>query len=348
MFDERLFYFVHGCVAMYFLMAGVYRVRRKEASRLERLCGYVLLWWFMLEAKDLIYYFAPVFRYNYLSNLLILIDMTAVSAGCFFVIEILESGWCTLKRALLLVSPYLLAALFYALTRAEWIVVAAFVFTFFYTIGFVIYSIRAVRRYNRLLNENYSNFEYVHVRWLRGVMVMLACCLILWTISCNYSSWIVDTCYQMLLMLMWMTTLYFADRQRVPQIEASPVLPEKGGSETSPLNDLLEQKLAQLLDEERVWMNPHLTLSDLAMQVGTNRTYLSNYLNNTLQTTFYDYINGYRLRAALKLLDAGVQEMTMAELAESCGFNSTSTFRRVFVRATGCSFVEYRDKIVSR
>jgi YesN/AraC family two-component response regulator len=50
----------------------------------------------------------------------------------------------------------------------------------------------------------------------------------------------------------------------------------------------LEQKLAQLLDEERVWMNPHLTLSDLAMQVGTNRTYLSNYLNNTLQTTFYD------------------------------------------------------------
>ena len=149
-------------------------------------------------------------------------------------------------------------------------------------------------------------------------------------------------------MLMWMTTLYFADRQRVPQIEASPVLPDKGGSETSPLNDLLEQKLAQLLDEERVWMNPHLTLSDLAMQVGTNRTYLSNYLNNTLQTTFYDYINGYRLRAALKLLDAGVQEMTMAELAESCGFNSTSTFRRVFVRATGCSFVEYRDKIVSR
>ena len=111
---------------------------------------------------------------------------------------------------------------------------------------------------------------------------------------------------------------------------------------------LLERNLEQLIHEQRVWMKPHLTLPELASLAGTNRTYLSNYLNNTLQTTFYDYINGYRLRAALKLLDAGVQEMTMAELAESCGFHSTSPFRRVFVRATGCSFVEYRAKIVCR
>lgn len=84
------------------------------------------------------------------------------------------------------------------------------------------------------------------------------------------------------------------------------------------------------------------------MQVGTNRTYLSNYLNNTLNTTFYDYINGFRLKAALEQLNDPASSVTMVELAESCGFNSTSTFRRVFVRAMGCSYVEYRDRILAQ
>lgn len=95
MIDERFFYFIHGLVTMFFVMAGLRHVRRKEAARLERLCGYVLLYWGFLEAKDLFFYTAPIFRDNYISNLLILIDMTAVPAGCYFVIELLNSGWCT-------------------------------------------------------------------------------------------------------------------------------------------------------------------------------------------------------------------------------------------------------------
>ena len=111
------------------------------------------------------------------------------------------------------------------------------------------------------------------------------------------------------------------------------------------LGDVLEQKLQRLMTEERLWVNPHLTLSDLAMQVGTNRTYLSNYLNNSLQTTFYDYVNDYRLQAALQHLHDVDSTATMAEIAEQCGFNSLSTFRRVLVRAKGCSFNEYRAQI---
>ncbi len=99
------------------------------------------------------------------------------------------------------------------------------------------------------------------------------------------------------------------------------------------------------MEQDRLWLNPHLTLADLAMQVGTNRTYLSNYLNNTLQTTFYDYINGFRLEATLQQLHDPASTATMVEIAESCGFNSISTFRRVFVRSKGCSFVEYRNRI---
>lgn len=346
MLDERLFYFIHGVVTIFFIMSGLRRIQRKEASRLERLCGYVLLYWGFLEIKDLLFYAAPIFRNNYLSNLLILIDMTAVPAGCYFVIELLNTGWCTVRRATWLASPFLFATLLYALIGADWVVDATFIFVWCYSIAFVGYMVYAVRRYNRLLAENYSNVEHVHVRWLTGVAAMLAFCLAVWTVSCYFSTWISDSIYQLTLLAMWLTALYFADRQQTPQIATtSEGTPFAKADHNSILSEQLEQKLHQLLHEEQIWKNPHLTLADLAMQVGTNRTYLSNYLNNTLQTTFYDYINGFRLEAALQQLHDPASTATMVEIAESCGFDSISTFRRVFVRTKGCSFVEYRNRI---
>ena len=61
-----------------------------------------------------------------------------------------------------------------------------------------------------------------------------------------------------------------------------------------------------------------------------------------------DYINNFRLKAALEYLDDPDTSLTMVELAEMCGFNSISTFRRVFVRAMGCSYVDYRDQVLAQ
>lgn len=347
MLDERLFYFIHGLATMYFVMAGLRRYRRQEASRLERLCGYILLYWAFLEIKDLVFYAEPIFRDNYLSNILILVDMTAVPAAGCFIIELLNSGWCTLRRALWLASPFLLAVLCYAVTGAGWLVDAFFIFVGCYTVLFSIYIVYAVRRYNRLLAENYSNVERVHVRWLKGVTAMLVICLVVWTISTYFSSWVSDSIYQLTLVAVWVVALYYADRQRAPQLpSASHRLPVAAKSSGEPaLGENLQHMLHLLMVEQCVWKQPHLTLSDLAMQIGTNRTYLSNYLNNTLHTTFYDYINDFRLEAALRQLHDPQSTATMAEIAESCGFNSLSTFRRVFVRAKGCSFADYRDRM---
>lgn len=346
MLDERLFYFIHGFCTMFFLVSGLHRIQAKESSRLERLCGYVLLYWCFLEVKDLTFYTSVVFRNNYLSNLLILVDMTAVPAGCCFVIEVLNHGWCTLRRTLLLASPFIAALLLYALTAAQWVVDLSFPFIGCYAVGFLCYTIFAVRRYNRTLSDNYSNIEHLHIHWLKRVAALLLICLALWVTSCYYSSWITDSIYQLVLLLLWVLTLHYTKRQQ--SMEIAPATAEKGHREGEPneeSNAHFALVLDRLIHEERIWLNPHLTLSDLAMQVGTNRSYLSNYLNNTLHTTFYDYINSFRLQAALHELHNPHSTATMVEIAERCGFNSLSTFRRVFMRATGCSFIEYRHQL---
>lgn len=340
MFDERLFFFIHGMATMFFIVTGFAHFRDKNTSRLKKLCGYILLYWAFLEIKDLALYIFPLLRGNYASNLLILVDMTAIPAGCFFVIELLNAGWCTLRRAALLLFPFILSIVAYAVAPYDCIMHATFIFVVGYSIGFMIYMVYAVRRYNQQLINNFSNIEYIHVRWLKGVAVMLTACLTAWVISYYFSSWMIDGLYQTLLVGMWAIALYFADRQQ--PIELSSISPLPTSNFNGP--DLTEN-LHQALDIDKVWLNPHLTLLDLAKHVGTNRTYLSNYLNTSLHTNFYDYINGFRLQAALDKMHDPASTATMLEIAESSGFNSLSTFRRVFVKVKGCTFVEYRQRI---
>ena len=180
MLNERLFYFIHGLTTMYFVMGGLLRVRRKEASRLERICGYVLLFWFVLEVKDLAFYSADEFRNNYLSNLLILIDITAVPVGSYFIIELLRPGWFILRRGLLLVSPFLSTLALYAITGVAWIVDATFILALCYAICFICQFPRAIQRYNQELNNNYSNTDRIHIRWLKWVLVLFLLMSVSW------------------------------------------------------------------------------------------------------------------------------------------------------------------------
>lgn len=343
MIDERLFYFIHGFVTMWFLMAGWSRVIHKEASRLKRMCGIILLYWGFLELKDLAFYATPVIRENLISNLLVLVDMTAIPTAFGFVAELINTGWTSTKRILLYLSPYILAIVLYAITESMWIFYGTFIFTTIYGISFLIYLTFAIKRYNKMLNENYSNIEFLHVGWLHEVVILLVISFVAWSISCYFSSWIVDSAYQILLLGMWSLILFHADRHQTPQEPSAPSTPPLKLPSDGVLSKALVHKLEVLLTENEIWKNPHLTLSDLAIEVGTNRTYLSNYLNNSLNTTFYDYINSFRLKAAIKKLEDPNSTATMIEIAETCGFNSISTFRRVFVRAMGCSLSEYRQ-----
>jgi AraC-like DNA-binding protein len=109
-----------------------------------------------------------------------------------------------------------------------------------------------------------------------------------------------------------------------------------------------EQQIKKLLESEmqrqELFLNPHLTINDVAQSLGTNRTYLSNFLNNTLNITFFDYINRCRIEYAENLLTSPDNHDTLDVIAEKSGFNSLSTFRRAFVKEYNMTPSEYRKK----
>lgn len=100
-----------------------------------------------------------------------------------------------------------------------------------------------------------------------------------------------------------------------------------------------------LFVEKKLHRHHDLSVSQLAREIGTNRSYLSAWLNNTLGTNFCDFVNGYRIADAEAMLAGGDCSMTQDEIATTVGFNSLSTFRRAFIKKHGITPRQYcRDK----
>lgn len=112
---------------------------------------------------------------------------------------------------------------------------------------------------------------------------------------------------------------------------------------------LLTQELARVMEKEKVYCNPELSLNLLAEKINTNREYLSQVINNVIGKNFIDYINEYRIEDAKLILAEQITQKTrilnIAAIANSVGFKNTSTFNPVFKKATGYTPSDYKKAL---
>lgn len=105
----------------------------------------------------------------------------------------------------------------------------------------------------------------------------------------------------------------------------------------------LKEALLAAMDAERPWLESGLTLADLASRLSTTPHKLSEVLNSQLGQTYYDFVNGYRVREVQRRLaspEGG--NLTLLALALDAGFTSKSTFNLVFKKHTGRTPSDYR------
>jgi AraC-like DNA-binding protein len=112
---------------------------------------------------------------------------------------------------------------------------------------------------------------------------------------------------------------------------------------------LLTQELIRMMEKEKAYCNPELSLNLLAEKINTNREYLSQVINNVIGKNFIDYINEYRIEDAKLILAEQITQKTrilnIAAIANSVGFKNTSTFNPVFKKATGYTPSDYKKAL---
>jgi AraC-like DNA-binding protein len=130
-----------------------------------------------------------------------------------------------------------------------------------------------------------------------------------------------------------------------PDAEARPSAPryERSGL-TERQADRLRDALIAMMDKERPWLESELTLADLASRLSTTPHRLSEVLNAQVGQSFYDFVNGYRVREVQRRITAGdAKQVKMLALALDAGFASKSTFNVVFKKHTNQTPSDYQQ-----
>jgi len=107
----------------------------------------------------------------------------------------------------------------------------------------------------------------------------------------------------------------------------------------------LAERITAIMQNDRLYLQPELNLTELAKHLKTNTSLLSSTINQVFQQNFNDYINTLRVQEFIENYKADKQRnFTMIALAIDAGFNSKATFNRAFKKIKGTSPKEYFEK----
>jgi len=125
-----------------------------------------------------------------------------------------------------------------------------------------------------------------------------------------------------------------ADTATEPQEENS-VKYRKATLKSTVVDDKLDL-LIRVMTTQKPYLHAKLTLGDLAEMVGMSSHHLSQLVNEHMNVSFYDFVNAYRVDEFKRQISDGLaQKYTILAIATDCGFNSKSSFNRIFKKLTG-------------
>jgi AraC-like DNA-binding protein len=113
-------------------------------------------------------------------------------------------------------------------------------------------------------------------------------------------------------------------------------------------DDKLYAKILEYIVDNKAFANQDLNIWDVASNLNTNRTYISNSINKNSGKNFNCFINTIRINEIIKRIENNSDEIDLKNIAYEYGFNSNSSFYRNFKIHTGKSPKEYIQEIESK
>ncbi len=219
--------------------------------------------------------------------------------------------------------------------------------------GYGIYlSWRIIRTYHRavrLFDDTHSENIAAYIRWMSiftwwAVIYGVSCGLLTFLPDEYVFLWILSSVpFYIYLYCSYMNYLLFYEQ--VETILEIPEEKEESVSDTPTYYSAIEKNLAVWLSQNG-FTHPGLTIEDLALTIGTNRTYLSAYIKQTYAVTFREWIANLRIDYAKQLFTTD-PKMSVREVCEATGFLSQSYFVKIFSDKEGLSPAKWKREVCS-
>jgi len=215
--------------------------------------------------------------------------------------------------------------------------------------GYYLYqSRRLLRMHKKNIVEKFSNVEGMDVSWLNLIFWIFILIFVFTTIatpwllhSIRFSNF--NTISSIFFSLILFFIVYKGIRQKIP-IESLVVSDNEPKISTSDMILRLKEKLLAYMSSDKPYLDPNLTLTQLAKQLTISRNQLSEVINTGVGDNFYNFINKYRIDEVKQLIrNDSKKRFKIISLAYEAGFNSKSSFNNIFKKMMGLTPSAYRD-----
>ena len=225
---------------------------------------------------------------------------------------------------------------------------------------YFLFTIKLFRKLDINIFNNFSNSKDINLNWLRNLVFVFG---IVWTTLISIT--IIHHVFGMFSMVFCTDGLflslsvfviligYYGLKQKViffseSIIVSDEIIAVQTKYSGSRLKDseakLYVEKINNYMMLSKPYLNPDLTLLQLASDLGITPHILSQIINDQYKLNFFDFVNQYRVQEFKEaVVDPKNKNYSLLGIAFECGFNSKSAFNRMFKKSTGLTPSQFKE-----
>ncbi len=228
---------------------------------------------------------------------------------------------------------------------------------------YVTASLLLIRRYKKLAIEKYSDRQRTNLSWLYSTIIFFTFLMLMSALN-SLSAWTsLAKYYYIAITFILLGMIVFISRVllkalRTPElfslieenepatVENIPVTAKYAGSGLAHEGkQKVLQQVQQYMETQKPFLEPELTIDQLAEMLSLKPKILSQVINELLHQNFFDFVNRFRVEEAKRLLtNPADKKITVLEVLYEVGFNSKSSFNTLFKKYTGLTPSEFKKK----
>lgn len=252
-------------------------------------------------------------------------------------------------------------------SKPPFYIIAFITFNVLHTFVYLILTLKLVQYTQRHYQEQFAdNSPFITLSWIKWTIYIIIATVALYlftTLTTNDNQLSRITVLISMLSVLFILSYYsfqqpqlYTDEhplRQTPHREETDSKPSSysKSADTPTENSLsdqekavLIQRLEQVMLTQQPFLDPKIRMPELAKSLDIPRHVFSNLINEHYQVNFFHFINKYRVEYAQQLLnDKEYENYTLESIGELSGFNSRSTFNRIFKTQTGQTPKEYQN-----